>query len=180
MPPARRRGSTLGSSSSTDRPTVKVGRLGKPNGLDGFLGLYVETADLTHFGPRSVVYVHERPYTVREIRQGKKGPQVAFEGVTNREHAEKLRGNDVFVAARRELAEGEFWPADLVGLAVRPEGGKVVEVAHGPAQDRLVIERDGVRFEVPFVDELVPTVDVEGGYVEVIEIEGLSSPTDQT
>jgi 16S rRNA processing protein RimM len=180
VPPARKRGSTLGSSSSTDSPTVRVGRLGKPNGLHGFLGLYVEIADLSHFEPPSMVYVQERSYTVREIRQGKKGPQVAFEGVTNREEAEKLRGNDVFVSARRELAEGEYWPADLVGLDVRPGGGKVVEVVHGPTQDRLVIERDGVRFEIPFVDELVPTVDVGAGYVEVIEIEGLSSPTDQT
>jgi 16S rRNA processing protein RimM len=48
-------------------------------------------------------------------------------------------------------------------------------VDHGPSQDRLVIERSGTRFEVPFVDELVPVVDVAGGFVEVVEIEGLSS-----
>ena len=118
------------------------------------------------------------PRTVRELRRGKKGPQVAFEDVIDRPAAELLRGREVFVDERRTLGEGEFWPGDLVGLEVRPGGGAVVEVAHGPAQDRLVIERDATRFEVPFVSELVPVVDLDAGFVEVVEIEGLSSPTD--
>ena len=63
------------------------------------------------------------------------------------------------------------------GLRIATEGGKVVAVNHGPAQDRLVIERDGVRFEIPFVDAFVPVVDVDGGYVETTEIEGLTEPS---
>jgi ribosomal 30S subunit maturation factor RimM len=42
-----------------------------------------------------------------------------------------------------------------------------------------VIERGGSRFEVPFVDELVPVVDIDGGFVEVVEIEGLTQPSDR-
>ncbi len=148
--------------------------MGKPNGLEGYIGLYAESEDLVHFEPGSEVYVGDRPQTVRDLRSGKKGPQLAFEGVTDRPGAEALRGNDVFVTERRQLDEGEFWPADLVGLEVRPGGGQVVAVAHGPAQDRLVIERDGSRFEVPFVAALVPVVDPQAGFVEVVEIEGLS------
>lgn len=109
------------------------------------------------------------------MRQGKKGPQVAFEGVTDREGAEQLRGTDVFAARRRELDEGEYWPHDLVGLEVRPGGGEVVAVTLGVSQDRLTIRRDGIQFEVPFVDELVPHVNLEEGFVEVVEIEGLNS-----
>lgn len=116
--------------------------------------------------------------TVREMRRGKKGPQVAFEGVTTREQAEELRGREVFAGQRRTLGEGEYWPSDLVGLEVRPRGGVVAAVEHGAAQDRLVIERDGRRFEVPFVDVLVPVVDLVAGYVEIEEIEGLNPPQD--
>lgn len=176
MPPAKRRGSALGSSSSTDRAEVRIGRLGKPNGLNGYIGLYVEPEDLVYFEPGSIVHIRHRRYTVRAARRGKKGPQVAFEDVTDREGAEALRGEDVFVVERRELGVGEFWPEDLIGLEVRPGGGTVVDVAHGVAQDRLVIERGELSFEVPFVGPLVPTVNLEGGYVEVVEIEGLSSP----
>ncbi|HUF14357.1 MAG TPA: ribosome maturation factor RimM [Acidimicrobiia bacterium] len=153
--------------------------MGRPNGLDGFLGLYVESDDLAHFQPGSVVHVEGRPYTVRAIRRGKKGHQVAFEEVTDREGAERIRGNDIFVEQRRALTDGEYWPDDLVGLEVRPGGGVVVGVSFGTAQDRLVVQRGPARFEVPFVDELVPRVDLEGRFVEVVEIEGLSSPTDQ-
>lgn len=154
-----------------------IGRLGRPHGLDGFVGLYVEADDLAaHFQPGSVVLLNSEPFTVRETRRGKKGPQVAFEGVTDRVAADTIRGRDVFTKRRRPLGEDEFWPEDLVGLAVRPGGGRVVGISSGIAQDRLVIERGDVRFEVPFVPELVPVVDLAAGYVEIDEIEGLSSP----
>lgn len=148
-------------------------------GLGGFLGLYVETPDLVHFRTDAVVHVGGRPLTVREIRRGKKGHEVAFAEVTSREGAEGLRGNDVFAARRRQLGDNEYWPDELVGLAVRPGGGVVSAISHGAAQDRLVIERSGATFEVPFVDELVPVVDIAGGYVEIVEIEGLSQPSDR-
>lgn len=55
----------------------------------------------------------------------------------------------------------------------------MVDVSFGPAQDRLVIEREGIRFEVPFVDELVPTVDLVEGFVEVVDLPGLREPSDR-
>lgn len=182
----RKRESALGSNSSTegpagddgdvfaDDPANRVGRLGRPNGLKGFLGLYVEDEDLVHFRPGAVVSIAGRSHTVRSIRRGKKGHEVAFEDVTDRAGAETLRGCDVFVAARRDLGKDEFWPSDLIGLSVRPRGGEVIDVVHGPAQDRLVIERGESRFEVPFVHDLVPVVDIDAGFVEIAEIEGLN------
>jgi 16S rRNA processing protein RimM len=81
---------------------------------------------------------------------------------------------------RRGLGENEYWPEDLVGLDARdPEGndlGKISSLVTGGAQDRLVIVGEGTRFEVPFVTELVPEVDVSGGYVVVNRIEGLIEP----
>jgi 16S rRNA processing protein RimM len=94
--------------------------------------------------------------------------------------AEAIRGNDVMAVERRELGENEYWPEDLVGLDARdPDGkglGKVSALVTGGAQDRLVIEGEGTRFEVPFVTELVPDVDLAGGFVVVNPIEGLIEP----
>lgn len=143
------------------------------------MGLYVEDEDLVYFEPGSIVTIKDCHYTVSAIRRGKKGPQVALDGVNSRDVAETIRGNDVYASERRDLTEGEFWPDDLVGLEVRPGGGTVIGVAHGVAQDRLVIERGDDSFEVPFVGELIPVVDLSGGYVELVEIEGLSSPSDR-
>ena len=152
---------------------MRAGRLGRPHGLDGFLGLYVDPADLDHFDRGSTVFIQDCPFVVRAIRPAHKGYQVAFDEVVDREGAERIRNQDVFVAERRTLDEQEFWPDQLVGLEVRPGGGTVVAVIHGAAQDRLVVERDGTRFEIPFVDRLVPVVDLEAGYIETEEPHGL-------
>ena len=173
MLPVKKRGSQLESSSSTDRPNVKAGRLGRPHGLKGYLGLYADPDDLGYFDPKSVVFIEGRPFVVRAVRRADRGYHVAFEDVNNRAAAEIIRNRDIFVAERRTLSDSEFWPDHLVGLAVRPTGGQVVALIHGAAQDRLVIERDGVKFELPFVQALVPVVDVDGGYIEIVEPEGL-------
>jgi 16S rRNA processing protein RimM len=123
-----------------------------------------------------VVDVGGVPHTIRALRKVDRGHQVAFEEAVDRDAAERLRSADITVARRRAAEEGEFWPEDLIGLAVRPGGGTVVGLVHGPTQSRLEIERDGGRFEIPFVIDLVPVVDVEGGFVEIVEIPGLTEP----
>lgn len=116
------------------------------------------------------------PLIVRELRRVDRGYQVAFEGIADRSSAEEIRSSDITVARRRQAEDGEFWPEDLIGLEVRPGGGTVVGLIHGPTQARLEIDREGSRFEVPFVTDLVPTVDLEGGFVEIVEIPGLTQP----
>lgn len=173
----RKRESQPGLSSSTDPALTRVARLGRPHGLDGFLGLYVDPADLANFEVGAAVEVDGRPLTVREVRRGPRGHQVAFVELPDRDSAEAIRNQEVFAKDRRRLTEGEYWLKDLIGLEVRPGGGVVIGVESGPAQDRLVIERAGAVFEVPLVVELVPRVDQEAGYVEIVEIEGLIPPS---
>ena len=155
-----------------------VGRLGRPVGLKGFIGLYVEPEDLVYFRKGSTVIIDDDSFTVSSLRRGKKGHEVRFTEVSGRDAVEQLRGLDVTVAERRTLEDGEFWPDQLRGLEVRPGGGKVVEVINGPSQDRLVIEREDLQFEVPFVEALVPVVDVDAGYLEISEIDGLIGGSD--
>jgi 16S rRNA processing protein RimM len=151
--------------------------LGRPHGLEGFLGLYVDPDDLDLFTVGSVALVDGRVLTVRATRQGKQGPQVAFAEITDRRSAEEIRNKDVaLIDTERQLRSDDYWLTDLIGLEVRPGGGVVAGIERGPAQDRLVIKRDDFTFEVPFVKALVPIVDLDGGFVMIEEIEGLSSP----
>lgn len=149
--------------------------------MDGFLGLYIDEDDAAVLDPGTTVYIESRPYVLRAVRRVDRGYQVAFEGVDDREAAEAVRGFDVEVETRRVLGADEFWPGDLVGLAVDSEDGEligqVVDVIFGSAQERLLVETiDGSRFEVPFVDDLVPVVDVESGRIEIVLIPGLIEP----
>ncbi len=154
-----------------------MGRLGRPHGLNGFLGLYFDDADLSLVQPGARVFVGEIPLTVREIRRTDRGHQVAFEEVPDRTAAEAIRGLAVFTASVRQLEDGEYWSRDLIGLTVitltGEKVGTVADVVMGAAQDRLVIEGANGAFEVPFVDELVPEVDLESGLVRINALPGL-------
>ncbi|MET0565785.1 MAG: ribosome maturation factor RimM [Acidimicrobiia bacterium] len=180
-PQATKRASTLASSSSTDPGRFVIGRLGRPHGLDGFLGIYAAEEDMVGLKPGSTVFLQDRPHVVRAVRRVDRGFQVAFEGVGSRESAEEIRGLSVSVGERRTLADDEFWPEDLSGLRVFDEAGREVGVVRrvlfGPGQDRLEITTGvGASFEIPFVDELVPLVDLGAGRVVINSIPGLIEP----
>lgn len=51
--------------------------------------------------------------------------------------------------------------------------GTVTEVAHLPAQDVLVCDVAGEERMVPFVQALVPVVDVDAGNVRLADVAGL-------
>lgn len=108
-----------------------------------------------------------RPLTIAEIREHKEGILLRFEQVVDRNAADRLRGTQLTIAPsdRRELQADEYWPEDLVGLvAFDTEGaelGAITRVVAGPAQDRLeVTTPSGSKVEVPFVEALVPEIDL--------------------
>lgn len=101
-----------------------------------------------------------------------RGNIARFEGVTDRNAAERLRGTQLTVdrAELPPLEDGEYYHSDLVGLpAVSVSGeelGRVVAVENFGAGDILEIERtNGRRFMVPMRADAVP----EWGQVVVIE-----------
>ncbi len=47
---------------------------------------------------------------------------------------------------------------------------------HLPAHDSLLVEVDGRRVQVPFVEALVPEVDLEAGTVTIEDRPGLLNP----
>lgn len=165
------------SSSSTD--LVTVGRVGPAHGLDGAVYVRPDSDDPARFSPGSRLFVGGSEMEVERIRRRPERLLVKFAGISDRPGAERLRGLDVQIreSQRRRLGADEFWPDQLAGLDVRdPSGsllGRVTGVVWAGAQHRLVIRTDaGVR-EVPFVRELVPSVNPEDGYLTVMPIPGL-------
>lgn len=162
-----------------------VGRVGRPQGVRGEVTVEVRTDDPdTRFAPGSALRTEpaERgPLTVEAARPRSGGLVVAFAGVRDREGAETLRGTVLLVdsAELPPIDDPEEWyDHQLVGLAaVDPAGaalGTVTDVVHSPASDLLVLrDDDGREHLVPFIRELVPTVDVPAGRVVVSAPEGL-------
>jgi 16S rRNA processing protein RimM len=162
-----------------------VGRVGKPQGIRGEVTVEVRTDDPdTRFAPGTSLRTDppsRGPLTVVGSRPRSGGLVVAFEGVHDRAGAEAIRGTVLVVdsADLPELdVEDEWYDHQLVGLAaVDPAGtpvGTVTDVVHSAATDLLVL-RDAEDKEhlIPFVREMVPTVDVPGGKVVVDPPEGL-------
>jgi 16S rRNA processing protein RimM len=103
-------------------------------------------------------------------------PILRLDLASNREGAEALRGSEVTVPGRSlpETEGDEYFHVDLVGCTVRAgarELGTVADVLAYPANDILQVRPgDGSEpFMVPFVDDVVLTVDVAGRRVEIRE-----------
>jgi 16S rRNA processing protein RimM len=102
--------------------------------------------------------------TLSKLRDDGKGGAIArFAEVPDRNAAEALRGTVLTVprSALPPLDEGEYYHADLLGLAAVSDAGEpigtVAAVENYGAGDVLEIERpDGKRFMVPMRAEAVP------------------------
>ena len=107
--------------------------------------------------------------TLQKLKDDGKGGAIArFAEVADRTAAEKLRGTVLTVprASLPPLAEGEYYHADLLGLAaISTEGealGTCIAVENFGAGDVIEIERpDKKRFMVPMRIEAVPEWDGE-------------------
>jgi 16S rRNA processing protein RimM len=102
--------------------------------------------------------------SLTKVREDGKGGAIArFVEVTDRTAAERLRGTVLTVprSALPPLEEGEYYHADLLGLAAVSDAGEplgtVIAVENFGAGDVLEIERPtGKRFMVPMIEAAVP------------------------
>ncbi len=170
---------------------IVVGRIGRPQGIKGEVTVEVRTDDPDdRFSPGRVLRTEpaERgPLTVESSRMQGRYLIVLFAGPTDRDDAEQLRDTMLLLSTADlpPLSEqDEYYDTQLVGLAAQLEDGtelgSVVDVLHLPGGDVLAVERStggavakGQELLIPFVKQIVPTVDLTGGIVVVVPPEGL-------
>ncbi len=180
------------TTSPLEPDLLVVGRIGKPQGIKGEVTLQVRTDDPeSRFAAGAVLLTDppERgPLTVASSRWQNGRLIALFEGVADRNDAERLRETLLQVDARTlppPEDEDEFHDHVLRGLSAelvdgRGRIGEVVDVLHLPQGDVLVVKRDdnGAEVLVPFVKAMVPTVDVAARRLEVDPPEGLLDLTE--
>lgn len=169
-------------------PDVRVvGRVVKPHGIRGELVVDVHTdSPEERFVPGAVLATRARngasgTVTIAAARPHTGRLLVTFEGVAGRDAAEAMRGLLLLVDAADLAPTGdpeEFYDHELEGLEVVDVQGNrvgvVIEVLHTAGSELLAVRRpDGGEALVPFVTEIVPTVDVAAGRVIVDPPEGL-------
>ncbi len=162
---------------------LQVARIGKPHGIRGEVTVQVLTdAPGDRFVPGTEFRVEPAklgPLTIRSARWNKDILLLGFEQVADRNGAEEIRGAKLFVETDELDDDGDegWYEHELVGLEARVGSqvvGKVTALNTLPAQDLLVIEgADGKEILVPFVEEIVPEVNPDGGYVLLLPPPGL-------
>lgn len=177
---------TLSSSTDGHEPEtldrLVVGHISRAHGIRGDVVATFYSDDPHRFGVGDTFASEpgNESLTISTSRPAKGGHVVAFIGIETRDQAEALRGQQLTIpaSAKRVLGADEYWPEDLVGMEVRDSAGTklglVLEVVLGDAQDRLAIENaSGARVEVPFVNDLVPVVNHDEGFLVVVPLSGL-------
>jgi len=156
---------------------ILLGRIAGAHGIRGEVLIRVFTArpeDIGAYGPLSDGAV--RTFQIESARATAKGVVARLAGVADRTGAEALKGTELYVDRDRLPAagEGEFYHADLIGLAaVDPEGrpvGEIVGVHNYGAGDLLELRLAGARATelVAFTEAFVPEIDLTARRVVVV------------
>jgi 16S rRNA processing protein RimM len=162
---------------------LQVARIGKPHGIRGEVTVQVLTdAPADRFVPGTEFVVEPAaagPLTVVGARWNKDILLLAFDGIGTRNEAETLRGAKLFIETEElDGDDDEGWyEHELVGLEVRVGSqvvGKIAALHTMPVQDLLVVEAsDGKEILIPFVEQIVPEVNVAEGFVLLTPPDGL-------
>jgi 16S rRNA processing protein RimM len=179
----------MSSTPTADRPApLLVGVVVRPHGLRGELVVDVRTdSPQERFAPGSVLGrtlpdgAAAGVLTVEAARPHSGRLLVRFAEAPDRDAAETLRGSRLLVDPAALPPTGdpdEFHVHQLEGLAVELADGTVVgtvrEIVHGPGGELLAVARPDLPDAlVPFVREIVPTVDLDIGRVVLTPPEGL-------
>ena len=160
---------------------VIVGTVGRAHGLRGQVTVRPRTDSVEQrFAAGAVVTTQGRPLTVTGHSWLNGVLLVSFDQVGDRTSAEALRGAELWAEGIAEPTEpDEYADLALIGSSVvAPDGtvlGSLVAVQHNPAQDLLVVRTASGDRLVPFVEALVPEVDLGARRIVVNPIPGLLS-----
>jgi len=173
---------------TSSKTKLRVGRLVKAHGLKGALKLelYTDSPDQRfRAGQELELQVPEtsewfgKTVKVAELRFYNQSPVLFLEGIQDRSQAETLVKAILLIETDLEQLpeDPEAWyDHQLVGLTalvVEEVVGKVIRVDHLPAQDLLAIETSNGEVLVPFVKQIVPSVDIQKGQIVLTPPAGL-------
>lgn len=160
-----------------------IGRVMKSHGIRGEVSVESTTDEPEiRFAVGEVLHgkqgKKEHALTIKAVRPHKGRLLIMFEEIPDRTMADSLRGTQFF-APPLETPEGEdgFYDYELEGLRVIHDGndiGEVTGVLDGPTQSLLEVRLEsGKEALIPFVEEIVPEVDLDEGTCTITPPDGL-------
>ncbi len=159
-----------------------IGRVMKSHGIRGEVSVQPTTdAPQLRFAVGNVLHGKQNKkqhiLTIKAVRAHKDRLLIQFEEIADRTAADSLRGTQFFASPLQDPEDDGFYDHELEGLRVVLDGediGEVFGVTHGPSQSLLEVRlSSGKECLVPFVEAIVPEVDLDKGQVIITPPEGL-------
>lgn len=163
---------------TTGTRRIVLGRILGPHGVRGevLIRSYAATPErLSAYGPLQDD-AGARRFEIKGARATQKGLVARIAGVEDRTQAEALKGVDLYIDRSRlpAPAEGEYYHADLIGLAAVDAAGapvgevvSVLDYGGGPILEIRLVQRATTEL-IPFTEASVPQVDLASGRVVVV------------
>lgn len=164
---------------------IHIGHCTTPHGIKGEFSfvLYNQEDSVLHDGaivsllPRSTsssVPQDGKDFKIKKISFGNK-TIVTLDGVNDRNQVEAMVPFDIYFdrANFPETEDDEYYLNDLLGLEVfdfvtKKSIGRVMDFYENGAQVVLKIKTENEIFELLFIDQYVPEVDIDKGRIEVL------------
>ena len=155
---------------------LNVGRIGRAHGILGEATIEVRTDEPeSRFAIGAHILTETGKLTISSARVHNGILLLGFVGVNDRNAVEKLRNTLLYAEIdinEPGIDEDDYHVQQLIGLKAELEDGSdfgvITEVLNLPAQDCLAIKTNSGEVLIPFVKQLVPTVDLANKKVIVI------------
>lgn len=153
-----------------------VGRIGRAHGISGEATIEVRTDEpQLRFAIGARVQTDERgDLTIKSHRIHNGTLLLGFDGITDRNGIEALRNTLLYseVDINEQSSPNEYHVMQLIGCQVFLENGELFgelsDVLNLPGQDVLAVATPNGEVLIPFVQKLVPQVDVIARKITVI------------
>lgn len=158
---------------------IDIGTLVNFHGVRGEVKI-LSSSDFTNerFAVGKTVTINNETYTITRYRKHKNFHMLTFDGVTNLNDVEHLKGHTVYQALDAidiELPEGQYHYEDIIGCEVinldnNETLGEVTSIIPTGSKDVFVVSD---KYMIPNVDDFIKLIDIERKRIEIEPIEGL-------
>ncbi len=142
---------------------VRVGRVGRPHGLEGAFVVEEGSDDPERFAEGATLLIGGDPARIVESKRAGGRPVIRLDRAVERGAALEVERSSL-----PETEEGSYYAFQLVGLEVEEEGGdrlgRVIEISSAPGNDVLELDSG---LALPLVDVCVQEVDLATGRILV-------------
>ena len=162
----------------------ELGQIVNVFGIKGFVKVVPYTEDISRFKQLDKVFLVKdnikKEYEIEEIKYHKNFVLVKFKYINTVEDAETLR--NYYIQVKREnlgeLEEGTYYIADLLGLDVYSEDGKLLGVLEdiyntGSNDIYVVREKNGKQILLPAINDVIKEINIKDKKILVHLINGL-------